>query len=331
MIQLGRSAYAPARMKIVDDVINMSRMRGRADSTQLAPIQILSLRDPNPDGSGTPITAWAGRGTSSGSMGDNMDTSDAGGDRYSTPNNSFTTSSYASQYPTCGGLGTSATVQSTPTARGGGRGSVQRTVYTPPPPPPPPPPTAVPDLGALSAQLAQALAAIQQLTQENQALGQQNHDMGLQLRDMQSQMQRQQEMQEQEAGVRMESSPPKRQREQEPTEPRSLNTAQPGNQGVGMELNQEANVQGEVGYETVTFDNNTSTRYSDWLHCANATAQRLSASVWEPSLSYTPLASEDGMQEWVDTKSDVNSLSRSYVKQRASNGWDPGPPPHRGN
>ena len=73
-----------------------------------------------------------------------------------------------------------------------------------------------------------------------------------------------------------------------------------------MELNQEANVQGEVGYETVTFDNNTSTRYSDWLHCANAKAQRLSASVWEPSLSYTPLASGDGMQEWDDTKSDVN-------------------------
>ena len=58
----------------------------------------------------------------------------------------------------------------------------------------------------------------------------------------------------------MESSPPKRQREQELTEPRSLDTTQPGNQGVGMELNQEANVQGEVGYETVTFDNNTSTR-----------------------------------------------------------------------
>ena len=43
------------------------------------------------------------------------------------------------------------------------------------------------------------------------------------------------------------------------------------------------------------------------------------------SLVY-PLASGDGMQEWDDTKSDVNSLSRSYVKQRASNGWDPGPP-----
>ena len=124
----------------------------------------------------------------------------------------------------------------------------------------------------------------------------------------------------------MESSPPKRQREQEPTEPRSFNTAQLGKQGVGMELNQEANVQGEVAYETVTFDNNTSTRYSDCLHCANATAQQLSASVWEPSLSYTPLASGDGMQEWADTKCDVYSLSRSYVKKRASNGWDPGPP-----
>ena len=91
----------------------------------------------------------------------------------------------------------------------------------------------------------------------------------------------------------MESSPPKRPPEQEIPEPRSLDTAQPGNQGVGMELNQEANVQGEVGYETVTFDNNTSTRYSDWPHCANAKAQ-ISASVWEPSLSYTPPPSLGG-------------------------------------
>ena len=120
MIQLGRCAYAPARMEIVDDVINMTRMRGRADSNQLAPIQILTLRDPNPDGSGTPITAWTGRGATSGSVGDNMDTSDAGGDRYSTPNNSFTTSSYESQYPMCVGSGTSTTVQTTSTARGGG-------------------------------------------------------------------------------------------------------------------------------------------------------------------------------------------------------------------
>ena len=59
--------------------------------------------------------------------------------------------------------------------------------------------------------------------------------------------------------------------------------------GEEKKLNQEANVQGEVGYETVTFSNNTSTRYFDWLHCANAKAQKLSASVWEPSLSYTPL------------------------------------------
>ena len=57
LIQLGRSAYAPARMEIVDDVINMSRLRGRADSSQLAPIQILTVTDPDPDGAGTPITA----------------------------------------------------------------------------------------------------------------------------------------------------------------------------------------------------------------------------------------------------------------------------------
>ena len=115
--------------------------------------------------------------------------------------------------------------------------------------------------------------------------------MGLQLRDLQLQMQRQQGEQKQATGDQMESSPPKRPREQEPTEPRSLDTAPPGRQGVGMKLNQEANVQGDVGYETVTFSNNTSTRYFDWLYCASAKAQKLSASVWEPSLSYTPLVS----------------------------------------
>ena len=118
----------------------------------------------------------------------------------------------------------------------------------------------------------------------------------------------------------MESSPPKRQREQELTEPMSLDTAPPGSQGVGMGLNQEANVQGDVGYETVTFTNNTSTRYSDWLHCANATAQKLSASVWEPSLSYTPLVSGDCMQGRADTHPGANPYSGPYAKQRAGNG-----------
>ena len=78
---------------------------------------------------------------------------------------------------------------------------------------------------------------------------------------MQLQMQRQQGEQEQATGDQMESSPLKRPREQEPTEVRSLDTATTGSHGVGMELNQEANVQGDVGYETVTFFNNTSTRY----------------------------------------------------------------------
>ena len=77
LIQLGRSAYAPARMEIVDDVINMSRLRGRADSSQLAPVQIMTVMDP--DGAGTPITAWAGRGSSGGYTGGTMDTSAMGG------------------------------------------------------------------------------------------------------------------------------------------------------------------------------------------------------------------------------------------------------------
>ena len=50
LIQLRRSAYAPARMEIVDDVINMSRLRGRADSSQLAPVQIMTVMDPDEAG-----------------------------------------------------------------------------------------------------------------------------------------------------------------------------------------------------------------------------------------------------------------------------------------
>ena len=55
LIQLGRGAYAPARMEITDDVINMTRLRGRADQGQLTPIQIMTVADPN--GTGSPISA----------------------------------------------------------------------------------------------------------------------------------------------------------------------------------------------------------------------------------------------------------------------------------
>ena len=215
-------------MEILDDVINMSRLQGRADSSQLAPVQIMTVMDP--DGAGTPITAWAGRGASGGHTGGTMDTSATGGggnsgDRNRTPGSHSSTSSYASQYPAYGGLGSNTAAQSTPVARGGGSGSAHRNNYTPPPPASTFS-TAVPDLGALTAQLAQALTAIQTLTQKNHALGQQNHDMGLKLRDMQLQMQRQQGEQEQATGDQMESSPPKRPREQEATEARSLLTRQ---------------------------------------------------------------------------------------------------------
>ena len=93
-----------------------------------------------------------------------------------------------------------------------------------------------------------------------------------------------------------------------------------------MEFNQEANVQGKVGYETVTFTNNTNTRYFDWLHCANATAQKLSASGWEPSLPRTPLVLGNGRQGWADTHPGANPYSGPDAQQRASNEWDPGPP-----
>ena len=100
LIQLGRSAYAPARMEIMDDVINMTRMRGRADQSQLAPIQIMTVADP--DGTGTPISAWAGRGSSGGhGTGGNTGASATGdrgdqGGRYGTSGGQTTTSSYDS-------------------------------------------------------------------------------------------------------------------------------------------------------------------------------------------------------------------------------------------
>ena len=94
LIQLRRGAYAPARMEIMDDVINMTRLRGRADQGQLAPIQIMTVADP--DGTGTPISAWAGRGSFGGQgTGGNTGASDMGdrGERYNTPEGQTTTSS----------------------------------------------------------------------------------------------------------------------------------------------------------------------------------------------------------------------------------------------
>ena len=88
------------------------------------------------------------------------------GDRYRTLRSQSSTSSYASQYPAYGGLGSDTAAQSTPLARGGGSVLAYRNNYTPPPPAPTFS-TVVPDLGALTAQLAQALSAIQTLTQES--------------------------------------------------------------------------------------------------------------------------------------------------------------------
>jgi hypothetical protein len=74
----------------------------------------------------------------------------------------------------------------------------------------------------MSAQLAQALAAIHTLTQQNRDLEQQNQVLATQFNDMHAQMQRQQQVQhtqaympagqEQATGNLIESSPPKRQK-----------------------------------------------------------------------------------------------------------------------
>jgi hypothetical protein len=93
------------------------------------------------------------------------------------------------------------------------------------------------------------------------------------------------------------SPPPKRQRELaearrlEPTG--TADTAPTGNMGVGMELNQEQQVQGEVGYETVTFTNNSSTCYVCWPYNASAYAKNLMAGEGEPSLPFPFLDSEN--------------------------------------
>jgi len=135
--QLGRGAYAPARMKIIDDVINLTRMRGRADQGQLAPIQIMTVADP--DGTGTPISAWAGRGSSGGQGTGGYTGASATGDRgerYNTPKGQTTTFSYDSQYPVFHGMGSTMATPTSHTTRSGASYSSNTNNSTPPPPTP---------------------------------------------------------------------------------------------------------------------------------------------------------------------------------------------------
>jgi hypothetical protein len=161
LIQLGRGAYAPARMEIADDVINMSRMRGRAEPQQLAPIQILTVMDH--DGTGTPISAWAGRGSSGNSdAGGTTGRStrggrEPGGDPYQTPGGRRTTSFDDNQYPPLSGYGATTIDQSAYSPGSGNHGQTsagQDVQWNTTPTPPPPQPymqanAFVPDLGAM--------------------------------------------------------------------------------------------------------------------------------------------------------------------------------------
>jgi hypothetical protein len=71
--------------------------------------------------------------------------------------------------------------------------------------------------------------------------------------------------------------PPKRQREL--VEAKLLestgmdDTTPAGKLGVGMEISRDQQVQGEEGYKTVHFTNNSSTRYVCWPYHASAYAK----------------------------------------------------------
>jgi hypothetical protein len=194
----------------------------------------------------------------------------------------------------------------------------------------------VPDLGAMSAQLAQALAAIQTLTQQNRELGQQNQVLGAQLKDMHAHMQRQQQVQQEQAtGDPMESSPPKRQKP-EGMETRRLEPtvtsipAQAGNMGVDMDLTREGQVQNEEGYETRPFINNDSTRYAFWPPLANDAAKASNASKREPRLphQYLELGVHELLCRQCQKSRGYEASERSGLDSRNTigNGWDPGPP-----
>jgi hypothetical protein len=211
----------------------------------------------DPDGTGTPISAWAGRGSSGGQGTGGNTGASATGDRggcCGTSGGQTTTCSYDSQYPVFRGMGSTIATPTSHTTRSGASYSSNTNSSTPPPPLTPQMPMAGPDMGAIQAQLAQALSAIQTLTQQNQ-------ELGMRLRDMQMQrtQESRQEEQGQATGDQMERSPPKRQRE--PIEARHLEStgtadkAPAGNLGVRM-ISRDQQVQGEEGYETVHFTNN---------------------------------------------------------------------------
>ena len=94
------------------------------------------------------------------------------------------------------------------------------------------------DLGAIQAQQAQALSAIQTLTQQNQELGMRLRDMW-----MQRTQEPRQEEQRQATGDQMESSPPTRPRElgkaRRPESTGAKDMAPAGNLGIGMEISRD--------------------------------------------------------------------------------------------
>jgi hypothetical protein len=115
LVDLGRSAYAPARMELVEDVINMVRLRTRSIPTLPAPIQVYTISET--DSTGTPLSGWSNSGWGGGRSvsGASLDSSGGGTLRGSrcaqtgptpqcqTPRATGSTSHYDQSFPTFGG------------------------------------------------------------------------------------------------------------------------------------------------------------------------------------------------------------------------------------
>ena len=200
-------------------------------------------------------------------------------------------------------------------------------------------PSARSENDALKAQLVQALASVTQLTQQNAMLIEQMNILQRQMqeeREERIQMQRMQRemdlrrelMYRQTDAMAIDRHSPKRARDPEGGEPRlpaataTQSTSGSGNPGVQAAVSREGQDVNEEGYETLTFINNTGTRYSHWLCASNATRPRAygSTTISDPFERQANLEEAiSPCRRWYEPTLYANAITNS-------DGWDPGPP-----
>ena len=124
-------------------------------------------------------------------------------------------------------------------------------------------------------------------------------------------------------------SSPKRARDKKGEEPRqqeattTQSTGETGNPGVQAERCREGQDLNDKGYETLTFTNNTGTRYSHWLRTPHAHRIRAhdSANITDSSIRQKNVCGAISLcRRWYEL-----ALSNNYITN--SEGWDPEPPP----